>query len=58
MLSKEVLALMTDGQREIYIAGVEAGKVIMKRAIEKAVKNVSSAVYTKDEVVSIIKGVR
>lgn len=49
---------MTDGQREIYIAGVEAGKVIMKRAIEKAVKNVSSAVYTKDEVVSIIKGVR
>lgn len=49
---------MTDGQREIYLAGVEAGKVMMKRAIEKAVKNVSSGVYTKGEIVSIIKGVR
>lgn len=58
MLSKETLALMTDGQREIYLAGVESGKVIMKRLIEKALKNVSGMDYTEDNVMSIIKGVR
>jgi hypothetical protein len=59
MLSKDTVEQMTDGQREIYLAGLEDGKAITKHLLEMIIKseskNVSGSVYTNEEVISIIR---
>ena len=62
MLSRDTVAQMTDGQREIYLKGIEDGKAIFKHLVETIVKsrnkNVGSMVYTDEEVISLLRSVK
>lgn len=59
MLSKDTVEQMTDGQKEIYRAGLEDGKAITKHLLEMIMKSgnkdVGGSVYTNEEVISIIR---
>lgn len=59
MLSKDTVELMTDGQKEIYMRGVNDGKAITKHFLEMIVKSRnkdgSRTVYTDEEVIEIIR---
>jgi hypothetical protein len=62
MLSKDTVEQMTEGQKEIYLTGVQDGKNITKHLLEIIVKSRnkdgSRRVYTDEEVIQIIRRVK
>jgi len=62
MLSKDTIGQMSDGQKEIYLAGVQDGKNIAKHLLEIIVKSRNKdgtrTVYTDEEVIEIIRRVK
>jgi hypothetical protein len=62
MLSKDTIGQMSDGQKEIYLTGVQDGKNIAKHLLEIIIKSRNKdgtrTVYTDEEVIEIIRRVK